>query len=231
MYLISHSHRFIFVHVPKTAGSSVTEALRPYTVAMCRRDERWHIYLRALMLGRESYRLGLFQPHVPARRLVRKVPPAVWDSYFTFGFVRNPYAWLLSYHRYVRQREGHRDHRALRARGGFRKFVMTLPEHRMFPTQGSFLTGEDGEIAVDFVGRIESLQDDFDHVMDGIGLPRRTLDRVNAAGRAGPGALRRYTGEMLEVVNAFYREDFERFGYAMRRPEEAERPHGSESVP
>lgn len=28
--LVSHSHRFVFVHIPKTAGTSITQILEPY---------------------------------------------------------------------------------------------------------------------------------------------------------------------------------------------------------
>lgn len=31
MSLINFSHRFIYVHIPKTGGSSVTRMLSPYT--------------------------------------------------------------------------------------------------------------------------------------------------------------------------------------------------------
>jgi hypothetical protein len=79
--LISHSHRFIFFHVAKTAGLSVREALMPYaeepTQFKIKRPPRlkdgqpnpFYIVWDALLL------------HARARDAQKELPPAIFDRY------------------------------------------------------------------------------------------------------------------------------------------------------
>src|SRR5215813_14048351 len=84
--MISHKHKFIFVHIPKTAGTSIEEALRDETCQLLRNE--WD-HTRA--------------PHAPLNHLTLReladchiLTPAQLKSYFKFCFVRNPWDRLVS---------------------------------------------------------------------------------------------------------------------------------------
>jgi hypothetical protein len=70
-----------------------------------------------------------------------------------------------------------------------------------------------GTILVDFVGRYESLQRDFDAVCRTIGLPRLELPRRGATEH--PPFAQCYDVEMEEVVYRHFAVDIERFGYRL----------------
>jgi hypothetical protein len=77
--LVSHRARAIFVHIQKTAGSSIEAALRDHDP-----EAGPH-----LVGGRR---------HVHAVELRDVVGPDVWGRYFKFAFVRNPWDRLLSWY-------------------------------------------------------------------------------------------------------------------------------------
>ena len=77
-----------------------------------------------------------------------------------------------------------------------------------------------GEIWVDLVGRFEDLESDWQTVCDKLeaeeGHALRTLPTHNGSEHEPWQSYYDGKGHLLEQVERFYREDFERFGY---RPE------------
>ena len=214
MYLISHAHRFIFVHNPKSGGTSVFQALRQHADWVCRQPEKTYLRLRAALLFRESYQLSLFQPHVPARRLRRKLPTTVWDDFYKFGIVRHPCGWLWSYWKYVRQRPKHPEYQHFAPFDDFRKLVEAL-DVRALPIrpQSYYLTDDSGHILVDRVGHLERIQEDFTAIRNKIGLPEVELQHHNRTGNRRETWQMVYDDYMRERVGRFLRRDFEIFGY------------------
>jgi hypothetical protein len=74
------------------------------------------------------------------------------------------------------------------------------------------LFDDDGRCLVDFIGRFEQLQQDFDAACDLAGIPRRQLPRTNHA--AGPKLNELYDADSLRIVERLYADDIARFGYA-----------------
>lgn len=95
--LISNSHRFIYVHLHKCAGSSVEFALSDTL--------EWN----DLLLGSTPYGerlMKLYSPlfglhkHSTAMQVRDKVGAALWQSYYSFSTVRNPYTLATSQYTY-----------------------------------------------------------------------------------------------------------------------------------
>jgi hypothetical protein len=171
--LISDSHRFLFVHVQKTGGSTIDNGL---TTA----------------LG-DVRRISAANRHAPLDRLLQ-LEPGLQD-YWTAGFVRNPWARMLSWWRMMeRFRDGaaegierYVDHLArnrfasaiVEAHPDFESFVMHAPdEHpRLRKPQVAFLNNE--RKRADFTGHQESLESDLHHIYDHLGLEWSGLQSVN----------------------------------------------------
>jgi hypothetical protein len=81
-----------------------------------------------------------------------------------------------------------------------------LPQHR-------FVTDDTGAVVVDFVGRFESLSEDFDKVRLRLGIECRLPHEKRSARRDGLDYRRYYTEEAQRVVAARYARDIELFGY------------------
>lgn len=107
--VISHKYQFIFIHVPKTGGTSFMSPFSPYWKLLARDD----IKIRG---------------HHRANRLARQYPDE-WKKYFKFAFVRNPWdravsLWLTHDSKHENNLEGFLD----RIRDNFYSLVSVLPQ-------------------------------------------------------------------------------------------------------
>jgi chondroitin 4-sulfotransferase 11 len=201
--MISHEHKCIFIHIPKTGGMSIEQALG----------------------------VDLSKFHSPSTSIKIKhgtpddwLYPQYWDKYFTFTFVRNPWARIVSSYCYIQNRSLRCD----RFRGwklkrffqrqesysinGFRSFVKKwLPRDfkyydLWFAPQLSWLSAD-----YDFIGRLENLQQDFNIVCDKIGIPRFSPSHINKTEHKH--YIEYYDDETREIVAEKYAKDIEYFGY------------------
>jgi|TARA_R110000824_G_scaffold2570_4_gene11847 hypothetical protein len=93
--IISHKHRFIFVHAPKTAGTSIVDALYPFL------DLQQDIILgghpnHELQDDEEKKTAGELHKHSSALEIRERLGEEIWQNYYVFSCVRNPYSRLVS---------------------------------------------------------------------------------------------------------------------------------------
>ena len=187
--MISHQHRFIFVHINKTGGTSIEKVFDP-------------------LADQKDVRMK----HSPVGKYKKRFPDH-FDIYFKFSFVRNPWDWLVSRYHWSRYRQRlitfeFREFLARIERGD------DLPEPwmaRAVAPQVDRIT-IDGKIAVDFVGRFEQLHDDFNHVCNVLQLEdRQPLPHVFKSDRAFYADY--YDDETKAIVERRYAADIEAFDY------------------
>jgi hypothetical protein len=141
--MISDKHRFIFVHINKTGGTSIEKAFLPLA------DQKDEAFKHA------------------SAKLYKTRFPDKFDDYFKFSFVRNPWDWLVSRYHWSK------DHQRLidysfrefldRLETGRELSAAARWMEAALAPQLNRLTIDD-RIAVDFVGRFERLHDDFHHL-------------------------------------------------------------------
>ncbi|MEM7233719.1 MAG: sulfotransferase family 2 domain-containing protein [Planctomycetota bacterium] len=204
--LISDEKKFIFVHVPKTGGSSMSQALQP--VSLERQSSRWYSLLRKFGLPRD-YRKFRFLTHGHLRSVERIMPPEIYKEYFKFAFVRNPWDRLVSEYNALMHQPNNRRYRRVAKLDGFKGYL-EYEAPRIVDSQVDMLLDSRGEIGVDFVGRFENLAADFQHVCERVGL-ETDLGHVNAHKHASYRTF--YTDETREFVRKYWHRDIEAFDY------------------
>lgn len=183
---------FIFIHIPKTGGMAIAEALSlPYVS-----HRRYSEYLRA--------------------------NPSKYRRTFKFSIVRNPWDRLVSAYFFLRAGGVNEVDQAWADRHlspfpSFREFVREwVNEENVwswihFVPQHYFIAGK--TIMVDYVARFETLAEDFKYIASRLGSAAR-LNPANVSQHAHFTTY--YDAEMCEIVARAYRRDIELFGYGFR---------------
>ncbi len=222
--LLSLSHRFLFVHVPKTAGSSLHDTLLPYAVAPPR--SLWRSLTRRLPVV-ESPGRAHFRIHDSAAMIRAKLSPAVWDGLLTFAVVRDPFEHAVSHFEYMKQYRSPR----IAARFAQMPFADYLnyrlaprrPWDRLFarlPDQAHFLTDTTGHLIVRRLLRFERLAEDYAALAEDLDLPVKELPRINptrARSDRRPIASY-YDTRTIDQVRRLHGRDFDLFGYSAQGP-------------
>jgi len=207
--LVSESHRFVFVHVQKTAGTSITEILRP----LCLQPPAGRLARTASDLGLvRDWRRYHFRKHAPLRRAERILPPELFASFFKFAFVRNPWDRLASWYEFILQDTAHKRHGVVSRLPDFDAFVRReLARPRR--AQWWMLVGRDGRLGIDFAGRFERLEDDMSSICRRLGIPCRPLPHVNRTARRAP-YQQYFSPELAALVRERWAPEIEAFGYS-----------------
>lgn len=203
--LISYPHQFIFIHIHKTGGTSISAALLPFTQLPWQR----RLHQLARPLGIKFYDPQPHRIHIKARELVPLVGKARYSSYFKFAFVRNPWDWLVSHYNYILKDTLHYQHQLLRELGSFEAFIRWRCTEGLV-LQKEYLFDESGQQLVDFVGRFEQLESDFQSVCTRVGISAQ-LPRLNVTATQPYRSY--YDPELLKLVAETHLADFEAFGY------------------
>ena len=183
--IISHKYKFIFIKTNKTAGTSIEIALSRFLgdddiiTPIAPEDEKTRAdlgyrgpqnYLAPfrgydvrgvasfLFKGKKKCR---FYNHISAEKAKSHIGNQVWDDYFGFCFVRNPWDRIISHYFWLHQTEPRPSI------SDYLKSDAPLALKR----RGIKLYTINGQIAVDKVGRFERLADDLEAIRTQLGIP------------------------------------------------------------
>jgi hypothetical protein len=204
--IISHRHRYIFFAIPKTGTHAVRQALREQ---MGEEDLEQVILMTERRFPFPEF-ANIRHGHISSREIRPVLGDDVFTGYTKFAFVRNPFDRFVSYCAFMSRGKDFMETDPLR----FMKWVVREQrpvEHLLYQPQHGFITGGDGRVEMDIVGRNESMQDSYDAICARIGLQPRPLERVNAS-RHRPWR-EYYDAELRDLVAAQYARDLDLFDY------------------
>ncbi len=177
---------YAFVHINKTGGSSVERAL------------------------------GIRFQHKTARELREILGDERWGKAFTFAFVRNPWDRVVSHYAFrIKTNQTGLGTNTI----GFDEWVTRvfldrdpayLDKPKMFMPQVEWLADNKGAIDVDFVGRFERLQEDFEEICRRLG---KTASLPHTKRSAREGYQTYYNDDTSRIVGDYFAEDLKQFGY------------------
>lgn len=204
--IISHKHKFIFFAVPKTATHAIRAALRQHTG-----EGDWE---QQVLFGKQSLPIPeiakLQHGHISVTQIRPHLSDEIWQDYFKFAFVRNPFDRFVSVCFFLNRNNPQFAVNALRrmkASIGSERFRQRL----LVRPQVLQLMDENKQIALDYVGRYEDIQQSLDHVFDHLNLPHTELESKNASNHRAYSSY--YDQELTDLVSAYYREDIDKLKY------------------
>ena len=115
--------------------------------------------------------------HLKATDYLEKhyISKELYQSYFKFSFVRNPWARMVSIYRYFEY------HRFLNFEDFLLKVFPKIQEKRAYfvGPQYDYIYNDNGDLQVDFVGRFENLNADFAIVQNEVDFSVGKLQHIN----------------------------------------------------
>ncbi|MCH2094520.1 MAG: sulfotransferase family protein [Rhodobacteraceae bacterium] len=210
--IISRGRGYVFVHIPKTGGTSMALALE----ARAKSDD--------ILIGdtpkakRRKARLAALTPrgrlwkHSTLADIDGILTPAELSEMFVFTLVRNPWDRMVSYYHWLQDQSFDHPAVALSHRLHFAEFVA----HPMI--QASFLNAPYASYVTDVAGseccalflRLEHLDDDLDRLTEHLGF-QLDLPHVNRSDRR---TYREYYTEAGKLqVAQMCASDIQRFNY------------------
>lgn len=170
--VISHKHKFVFIHSPKTAGTSIRKVFcySPYFNKELIIG-RWHNirqeqYTKSPFISRDIWT----HTTALAGKEFFKKNGWNWDSYFKFGFIRNPWDRMMSSYRYLIENIKNRKNpnpKNVEIYETFRDkpikdFIM---EKSVGDPTLKYLCDKNGNLMVDYLGKFETLQRDIKSII------------------------------------------------------------------
>ncbi len=183
----------IFIHIPKTAGMSLAQAIYGDVVGSAHRKVSFFRYI----LKKEL------------------------DDYFKFCFVRDPYDRLYSAYKFLEKGGvNHHDKRAfdrfLSRYKNFEDFVINGLSNKVMNEiihlvpQIDFICDKKGKILVDYIGKFENLQIEIKTLSEKLNkeiiLSHLNLNKKKSFDKV-------FTDKMRKRVRKLYAKDFEILGY------------------
>jgi len=215
--MISHNYRCIFVHIPKSAGTSIAHKLDLHAHGRTRvHDHRtikalrpvdskllWEIYRKEnlrLLYRKLSYKFKERRPGVTSSQFQR---------YFKFTFVRNPWARVHSWHRNILNDSQHMLNYDVPENASLSWFT----ENRIATLlpQVEYIQDWHSENSLDFIGRYENLYSDFSQVCSELGVADSRLPQKMRIG--APPYTECYDQRSIDLVAKHFRADIRRFGF------------------
>ena len=184
---------FLFIHIPRTAGTSM---------------------VRALNIKNDS--------HETAEQKKNKLG-SIWNKKFKFAFVRNPWSRVVSWYNFCKQLNlppkqkqyyklpfeqwvlnGLCTHWEISAPKFNGSHPLNLYEYVML----------NGKLIVDYVGRYENLKEDFNKICRKLGISKRCLPHTYKTSNKNFDYRNFYNSKTKNIVGRRFCKDIELFNYS-----------------
>ena len=208
--MISHPLKAIYFHIGKAAGTSVEKLLDNK-----KRDHKVADYDDFYGYDRDH---NIYLQHASAAFMRDNVDRNIFDNYYKFSVVRNPYERLVSVYHYLIDQH-------TKEFGSFEGYINTLPN---LVSQSNLLKGShhiaqscythiEGQQICDYIAHFENLPNSLNPVTSKLNL-KTELGKHNV-GRFYNWQVKPvpsyYTKEMINIVIELFKADFESYGYSL----------------
>lgn len=212
--MISHEHKCIFIHISKCAGSSIETA---FGININDNTEKNN---KNLFGWSEEHKL--FLQHATPQQLLNLnlINKSIWNSYYKFIIVRNPWDRAFSDYTWVCREQKIRDSffNFIHKQGKFTKILnqrngsFFRGDHLNNQISYFFLDGE--EITFDQVIRFENLEKELPSLAKVVGLNPSTFNqKINVVRKKIDHYSKFYNGKRKKLIEKKYSSDSDFLDY------------------
>jgi len=213
MVLISHEYKFIFIKNIKVAGTSVEAFFEKYCVdpdvkyaVESNTDEKISKY--GIIGSREQGKFSIWFNHINAASIKKNIGDKIFNSYFKFCVVRNPYDKMVSYFHW----RGHKYNENLEEmKKEFKEFC------KIHNCNNMYLFSINGKPICDYYIKYENLFEDIEEVCKKLKIKNYlpiVLNNYKSETRSVKIDYRKYyDNETREIVYRNHMNEINFFGY------------------
>ena len=218
MSIINTNYGFVFVHIPKCAGTTVTNTLSQLSTM-------FDLEIGGTEYGEDFQKLFITRfsvyKHSTAWEIRNALGREKWTKFFSFTFVRNPYDRAYSTYKYIRTHN--KQLNFLENGQSFSDFVtspswdqagpfqMLKPQHRWL------IAGQHrDDFIVDHIARVENFQEEIRKLLQLIGVHRGKIEKLTYEAKnvsPEPPEPPVMSQKAVDKIRTRYADDFARFGY------------------
>lgn len=226
--LISHRKKFIYTKTIKTAGTSVEAYFEKYCLsiesdsessALVKKGSREEYIGKSGIIGyRGNNSKGKeYINHMSAKSIKNKVGSDVWQKYFKFCVIRNPFDKLVSYYHFIKK-QARKNHPIKMAHGenDIDKFRNWIKGGGRVLDRDKYLIN--GEICIDYFIYFEELHKGIKEVCERLNIPfePKSIPKLKYGLRpTGLPVKEYYDQETQLIVENMYRFEVSRFNYSL----------------
>lgn len=205
--MISHNNKTVFIHIPKTGGTSIEQLIWPIELGR-EESDLWMGFVDGF---HNKYQTGGLQ-HLFASQIRQELGGELFDDYFKFCIVRNPWSKAVSQFKYMSGRADLRGFIGMEEGAEFKQYLSLIQakEHVQWAPQFKFVFDRNGGKLVDHIGFFENFESEVRYVAGLLGL---AIDDVPHLNRADGSMDVLYDDESHEMVAHMYAQDIKCFGY------------------
>jgi chondroitin 4-sulfotransferase 11 len=210
MALLNNKKNYIFFHLYKCGGNSIRNVIKPHLSDVTSPNEFEEIG-NAHCVPKDIQKI-----------YYEKNKKELFDNYFKFTFVRNPFDWLLSTYYYI-IKTNHELNSVIKNMTFYQFLeyyinVMMKNEnkqlgHNKVVTLYEYITDDSGELAVDFVGKYENIQDDMKFVCNKINTQYKIVPFINVNINRERDYKKYYDAQSINFVKKHFEKDLDYFKY------------------
>jgi hypothetical protein len=213
--IISDKKKFVFIHIPKTGGTSIEYSLLKYAnlrqKIVSYYPTKYLIYLinrsNINLLDNGNKWINGFHRH---EKICFLEKDKKYNNYFIFTFVRNPYEWFLSLYTYIKRSKNHKDYQIVKDIN--LKIFLDYIIEKKFYTQSDYIYSDKYKKKINFIGKIENINNDFNFILKKLKINSK-LNHKNKSYNKTYNESLFHDKKFLKKFNDYFNKDFLNFGY------------------
>ena len=166
-----------------------------------------------------KYQTGGLQ-HLLGWQIRNEIGSDIFNSYYKFTFVRNPWDRAVSQFAYMQKRPDLMEFLGMNFDTEFKSYLelIRLKKHVQWTPQVEFFLDQDGSVLVDRIGRLEAFNQDSSKIFEDLGLNPNILPSHTNRSKRKSFSFYYSDQESIEMVADIFALDIDFLGYKFVHP-------------